>query len=297
MDKITAIRTFVRVVQSHSFSAVARELGSSQGTVSKRVAGLEELLGVRLLSRSSRELQLTSAGEEYYLHCLAMLEELDDVESRLTGDISQPRGKLTVAAPVAIGRLLLAPIVGEFLRTYPDIELSLSLSDAHVDLLSDGIDLAIRVSHLEDSSLVARQLLANPMLAVAAPGYLDSAGVPVHPAELSQHACLSYSRFKSSHQWQFHQNGQQISVQVGGRLQCDNGDTLLELALAGNGIALLPRWMVSQALQRGELVRVLPDYQARDVPINAVYLNRRYVPLKVKCFIDFFKESLNQRGL
>ncbi len=292
MDKITAIRTFVRVVQSHSFSAVARELGSSQGTVSKRVAALEEMLGIRLLSRSSRELQLTPAGEEYYQHALAMLEELDELESRLKGDISRPRGMLRVAAPVAIGRILLAPVVKEFLETYPDIQLSLSLSDAHVDLLSDGIDVAIRASQLEDSSLVARHLLANPMVAVASPGYLQQAGVPEHPSDLTAHACTSYSRFKSSHLWQFHQGEEQVSVQVGGRLQCDNGDTLLELTLADNGIALLPEWMLTAALQSGQLVRVLSAYQARELPINAVYLNRRYVPLKVKCFIDFVKQRL-----
>ncbi|MCL1037421.1 LysR family transcriptional regulator [Shewanella submarina] len=292
MDKITAIRTFVRVVQSHSFSAVARELGSSQGTVSKRVAALEELLGIRLLSRSSRELQLTPAGEEYYHHALAMLEELDELESRLKGDISRPRGMLRVAAPVAIGRILLAPVVKEFLETHPDIQLSLSLSDAHVDLLSDGIDVAIRASQLEDSSLVARPLLANPMVAVASPGYLQQAGAPEHPSELTAHACISYSRFRSSHLWQFHRGEEQVSVQVGGRLQCDNGDTLLELALADNGIALLPEWMLTAALQSGQLVRVLSAYQARELPINAVYLNRRYVPLKVKCFIDFVKQRL-----
>ncbi|MCL2913905.1 LysR substrate-binding domain-containing protein [Shewanella corallii] len=292
MDKITAIRTFVRVVQSHSFSAVARELGSSQGTVSKRVAALEEMLGIRLLSRSSRELLLTPAGEEYYRHALAMLEELDELESRLKGDISRPRGMLRVAAPVAIGRILLAPVVKEFLDTYPDIQLSLSLSDAHVDLLSDGIDVAIRASQLEDSSLVARPLLANPMVAVASPCYLQQAGVPEHPSDLTAHACISYSRFRSSHLWQFHQGEELVSVQVGGRLQCDNGDTLLELALADNGIALLPEWMLTAALQSGQLVRVLSAYQARELPINAVYLNRRYVPLKVKCFIDFVKQRL-----
>ncbi len=294
MDQIEAMRLFVRVVQKSSFSAVAREKGTSQATVSKKMAALEEKLGIRLLIRTSREVTLTPEGEQYYSYCQSMLEELDEVEWSLRSKTSSPKGVIRVSAPVAFGRLLLAPHIQSFLQQYPDIRLDLSLNDRHVDFVTDGIDVAIRARQLEDSNLIARKLFDNPMLLVAAPNYLELNGSPEYPKDLSTHNCIVYSLFQTAHTWHLKKDGQASpeSVSVSGRFVCDNGDTILETALQGVGIAALPVWMVKKHLDSGALTHVLPDYQGDNLPFHAVYLQSRYTPQKIRCFVDFLLSSL-----
>ncbi|WP_432474512.1 LysR family transcriptional regulator [Amphritea sp. HPY] len=297
MDQLSAMRVFVRVVQTGSFSAVGREMNSSQATISKKVAALETRLGVKLLTRSSRDHSLTEAGVEYFEKCLILLAELDEVEARVRSQVASPRGVLKITAPVAFGRLVLASLIKDFLLQFPDIRIDLSLSDRHVDLIAEGVDIAIRARKLEDSTLIAQPLFDNPMLPIASPEYLESHGTPQHPDDLKEHNCILYSLAREAYIWRFHQADKTFSVPVSGNFQSDNGDTNLEVVLSGLGITQLPIWMVEEYLQTGKLIRLLSDYGTDSIPFNAIYPQNRYVPLKVRCFIDFLKQKLTERGL
>lgn len=294
MDQLGAMRAFIRVVQIGSFSAVAREQNTSQATISKKVAALETKVGVKLLTRSSRDLSLTQVGVDYYEKCVAIIGELDEAEARVRSQVASPRGVIRITAPVVFGRLVIAPVIAEFLSLYPDIKVDLALSDKHVDLITEGVDVAIRARQLEDSSLVARHLFDNPMLLVAAPEYLALQGGPQDPSELKRHNCLVYSMLKTVNVWHFCHEQQNISVLVNGNFQSDNGDVILEVALAGTGLAVLPIWMVDSHLKSGRLKQIMPDYVAKPLPFNAIYPQSRYVPLKVRCFVDFVKQKLSE---
>ncbi|AMF99969.1 LysR family transcriptional regulator [Vibrio harveyi] len=292
MDQLSAMRAFVRVVQTGSFSATGREMNTSQTTISKKVAALEKKIGVKLLARSSRDHALTPAGAKYYQTCVDILGELDEAEAEARSEVASPQGTIRISAPVAFGRILLAPIMAEFFQRYPDIKVDLQLSDQHTDLISDGIDVAIRAKQLEDSTLIARHLFDNPMLVLAAPSYLQQHGAPKTLEDLKQHNCLVYSRMKDINVWSFTKQNQKHAVAVNGNFQSDNGDVLLEVALTGMGIVTLPIWMVEHHLKEGRLTQLMNDYTGQNLPFNAVYLQSRYTPLKVRCLIDFLKEKL-----
>lgn len=297
MDQLSAMRVFVRVVQTGSFSATGRELNTTQTTISKKVAALEKVLGVKLLTRSSRDHALTDVGAEYYEKCVAILGEVDEAEANARSQVASPKGVIRIAAPVAFGRLVIAPIIAEFFSLYPEIRVDLAQSDRHVDLISEGVDVAIRARKLEDSSLIARHLFENPLLLVASPEYLSLHGEPKEPMELKRHNCLVYTMLKTLNNWQFNRENEQFSVPVSGNFQSDNGDVILEVALAGLGFAQLPIWMVGEHLTSGRLKQVLPDYKAQTLPFNAIYPQNRYVPLKVRCFVDFMKLKLSENPM
>lgn len=292
MDQLVAMRTFVRVVQTGNFSAAAREQNSSQANVSKRVAALESLLGVKLLTRTSRELSLTDMGNEYYDKCLVILAELDEADAAVRSEAASPKGTLRIAAPIALARLVLAPLIKPFTEQYPEIIIDLAASDAQVDLIAQGIDVAIRVKKLEDSSLIARHLFDNPMLVVASPDYLALNGRPETPDDLRHHNCIVYSLFSSVNSWHFTKEDKKFTVPVKGNFRSSNGDTNLEVALTGLGIIQLPVWMLAKHLKSGRLTQILTDYNAGSIPLNAIYPQNRYVPLKVRCFVDFLKQEL-----
>lgn len=297
MDQLIAMRTFVKVVQTGNFSAAAREQNSSQANVSKRVAALESLLGVKLLTRTSRELSLTAMGSEYYEKCLAILAELDEADAAVRSEIASPKGTLKIAAPIALARLVLAPLIKSFIEQYPEIKIDMAANDAQVDLIAQGIDIAIRATKLEDSSLVARHLFDNPMLLLASPDYLEQWGTPAAPEDLKQHNCIVYSLLNAINVWRFCQDDKAFSVAVKGNFQSSNGDTNLEVALTGLGIVQLPIWMVDEHLKSGRLTQILTDYKADSIPLNAIYPQNRYVPLKVRCFVDFLKTELANRDI
>ncbi len=275
-----------------AFLPRVREMNTSQTTISKKVAALEKKIGVKLLARSSRDHALTPAGAKYYQTCVDILGELDEAEAEARSEVASPQGTIRISAPVAFGRILLAPIMAEFFQRYPDINVDLQLSDQHTDLISDGIDVAIRAKQLEDSTLIARHLFDNPMLVLAAPSYLQQHGAPKTLEDLKQHNCLVYSRMKDINVWSFTKQNQKHAVAVNGNFQSDNGDVLLEVALTGMGIVTLPIWMVEHHLKEGRLTQLMNDYTGQNLPFNAVYLQSRYTPLKVRCLIDFLKEKL-----
>jgi DNA-binding transcriptional LysR family regulator len=292
MDQLGAMRTFVSVVQTGSFSAAGRALSSSQATISKKVAALEDKIGVKLMARSSRELSLTQSGQAYYEHCINILQEIDEVEADIRAQVTTPKGLLRVAAPAPLARLLLAPLMGDFLCEYPDIEINLSIEERVIDLVADGIDIAVRAKKLEDSSLIARPLFNNPLMIVASPSYLEKHGTPIHPKDLKTHSCIVYNFNKSLNNWHFQDNGDWLSIPVKGVVRSNSGETNLELALAGLGITQLPIWMMDSYLKSGQLTQVLKHYPSDSIPINLVYPHSRHIPLKVRCFVDFIQERL-----
>ncbi|ENO8809614.1 LysR family transcriptional regulator [Photobacterium damselae subsp. damselae] len=296
MDKLGAMRAFVRVVQTGSFSATGRELNTSQTAISKKVAALEKEIGVKLLTRNSRELALTPSGTEYFNKCVAILGEIDEAEASAREDVAVPKGVLRISAPIAFSRLVLASLLSEFNSLYPEISIDLLASDQHVDLISSGVDVAIRARNLEDSTLIARHLFDNVLMLFASPDYLAKNGTPNKPEDLLEHNCLVYSRLHSVNTWSFSCKQQEHLISVHGSFRCDNGDVLLDAALAGLGITHLPKWMVSRYVESGELVPLLVDYEGQKLPFNAVYLQNRYVPLKVRCFVDFLKQKIDGCG-
>lgn len=297
MDKLSAIRAFVLVVQTGSFSAAAREQGTTQATMSKKVAALEDDMGVKLLTRTSRELSLTEVGQDYFHRCVSILSELDEAESNARSQMGRPTGLLRISAPVVFGNRFIGPVLAEFLRNYPELKVDLHLSDKHVDLVAERIDIAIRAKQLEDSSLIARHLFDNPMVLVAAPSYLSTNIEPTSPDQLASHNCILYSMLKSIGVWHFSRKGKNQSVAVSGSCRCDSGDVILQLAIDGVGIAQLPVWMVKEFVDSGQLVILLREFEVNPLPFHAVFPQNRYVPLKVRSFLDFIKLKIEHSEL
>jgi len=291
MDQLTAMRIFTRVVQTGSFSAVARELGVGQSTVSKRLAALEVKLGTRLLARTSRKLSLTEVGSDYYERCLQILIEVDEAEACAISMTGNPKGLLRVSVPVSFGQRHVIPHLPEFLRTYSNVTLDIKLIDHHADLVAEGIDVAIRIGILEDSSLLFRRLGDSPRLLVASKTYLDKWGRPRHPDQLKDHNCLVYSLLSTGNIWHFQSQGKNFTVHVKGTFRANNSDAVRQMALAGSGIMVLPKWMSQPHIQNGELEVILQEYAPQGFPIQAVYPPNRYVPSKVRSFVSFLQQA------
>ncbi len=297
MDQLVGMRTFARVAQALSFQEAARLEGLSQGTVSKRVAGLEDHLGVQLLRRSQREVTLTSAGEVYLTECLRLLEEFDTVEASIRADAGAPAGIVRITLSPVLSRLIVAPLLVEFLREYPMIEIVSFLTERHSDIIGESIDVAFRVRELEDSSLIAVRISSNPLALAAAPSYLAVAGIPNRPEDLEAHNCLTFNRMKASHSWRFSQGRKKIEVPVHGTLTADQGDTLVEYAAAGAGIVLMPEWVMADHLAEGQLVRLLPDWTPPSIPLNIVHANSAAVPLRARLLVDYVRRNIRKRNL
>jgi DNA-binding transcriptional LysR family regulator len=287
MDRLDCIQSFVRVVETGSFSAVARELNTTQPTISKQIAALEDYLDVQLLTRSTRKLQLTQEGERFFEHCQAVLDAAAVAEASV-GQRQKPAGTLRVSCPVAFGQHQLMPYVGNFLDRYPDIKLDLTLSDRFTDLVEDGIDLAIRIGQVNDPSLITHRLGVTRRVTVGATTYFRKHPKPQTPEELVNHNCIVYTRLATGNEWHFQQpTGGTVQVTVNGNLQVDNSTAIREAVLSGLGIAVCPVWLFGDLLQSDSLSTVLKDYQPLPLPIQAVYRRGRFIPAKVRCFIEY----------
>jgi DNA-binding transcriptional LysR family regulator len=259
--------------------------------ISRRLAGLEARLGVRLVNRTTRSLRLTDEGASYYETCARVLAEIEEADAAVSAGRVEPQGALKVAMPASFGHQHLAPLIPEFAARYPKVQLALSLSDRNVNLIEEGFDLAIRIAHLEDSSLAARQLAPNRRVVCASPAYLKRHGTPRTPQDLAQHNCLTANDFVTT--WDYKDaQGTPGSVRVSGRYACDNWEVLREWALAGMGVALKSTWDVHRHLADGSLVSVCEGYVFdSDVAIYAVYPHRRFLPAKTRVFIEFLSAS------
>jgi DNA-binding transcriptional LysR family regulator len=293
MHNIEAVPIFVRVAEQESFSAAAREVGLSKSQVSKIVRELEDRLGVRLLNRTTRRVSLTSEGQEYFAQCRRILGELQDAEHALSRHQTSPAGLLRVSMPVSLGMRYLAPIVAEFLALHPGIEMDVELSDRRVDLVEEGFDVAIRVGELTESSLVARRLAPTRLFMCASPSYLAARGTPEHPRELEQHACMVYGLQQlQARQWKLERNGEVVLARVGGPIVANNGELLMEAAVAGMGITLAPDFILQSAVEQGKLVRIMVPWSGWSAAVWAVYPHRRHLSPKVRAFVEHISQRL-----
>lgn len=290
-DTFQEMVVFAKVVAAGSLSAAARDLGTSPALISRRLAALESRLGVRLVNRTTRTLNLTVEGSRYYEACTRVLADIQEADAEVAAGRVEPRGALKVALPASFGHQHVAPLVPKFAERYPKVELALSLSDRSVNLMDEGFDLAVCIADLRDSSLAARRLAPNRRVVCASPAYLAAHGTPRTPEDLAKHNCLVVSDFTAN--WEYKtRDGRSTSVRVQGRYACDNWEVLRQWALAGLGIALKSTWDVYRQLEDGSLVVLLPDYTFHsDVAIYAVYPHRRFLPAKTRVFIEFLAES------
>lgn len=282
-DKLQALRVFRRVAELGSFSAAAEDLNLTPATVSKHIAFLEQSVGTRLIHRTTRRMHLSDAGTHYLASVRRILDELDETESRVRGLDASPQGKIRVNAPMSFGLSHLPPIIDSFLQTYPDIEVDLQLSDQVVDLVERGVDLALRIrEQLPDSSLTARRLCATHRVVCASPAYLAARGTPQHPDDLQEHRCLLYSRHSSPRRWQL---GKQV-VEVSGRYQVDSSLAIRDSVLNGQGITLIPTFLVYRELKEGRLKALLPDYPPTGHDLYAVFPPGQHRPDRVRAFVE-----------
>lgn len=296
MDRLTNLEVFVKVVESSSFAAAARYFGMSPAMVSKHVQALEERLGARLLNRTTRRLSLTEVGRAYYERSRQVLADIEEADRAVSDLQVAPRGILKLNAPFSFGLRHLAPALADYLATYPEVTVDVTLNDRYIDLLAEGVDLALRIGQLADSSLVARRLGEIRIVLCAAPDYLERRGTPRAPKDLADHDCLEYTYASTPREWHFATvDGRHEVVRITGRLLCNNGDILRTAALAGSGVARLPTFIVGEDLSAGRLVPIaLSGYEPPSVALYAVYPPGRHLSPKVRSFIDFLAKRFGE---
>lgn len=285
MNKLVAMKCFVRAVETGSFSAVGRELGIGQPAVSRHIAALEQALGTQLLHRSTRNLGMTPEGQRYYAQARLALEVIDHAESDARGQ-RNPQGLLRITCSPALGAEAIISALPTFMTRYPDIQLDLKLTDAYTDLVTDGLDLAIRGGVLADCALRARRVGTSERVYVASTAYLDAWGMPDIPADLASHHCILYSHSACGDTWPFNEG----DTLIRGRVRIDNLEGIRRAVLEGMGIGYLPSWMVWDALQAGRLRVVLQHFTTKPAPLHAVYAAQRLLPQRAVVFIDYLAE-------
>jgi DNA-binding transcriptional LysR family regulator len=288
-DRLPDLELFTRIVEAGSLSAAARSLGTTQPTVSKRLAAMERELAVRLVQRSTHRLRLTEEGQAWYDSCRRWLTELREVSASLKGKGRDLEGTLRINAPVTLGRVVVAPLVRRFLELYPGLSVALSLTDHRVDLVVDNVDVAVRVGAIGNPSVVARKLLTYRTRLVAAPSYLAAHGTPTSVEELCTHQVLFYGTPLVE---DVEGPGGRVRLNASARLYTDDGFTFLDALEAGMGIGLSSPWLVEPSIARGALVRVLPDAWGLKLPVHAVYMPSRVLPARVRAFVTFLQKEL-----
>lgn len=287
MDRLTCDRMFAAVMEMGSFTAAAHRLGTSSGQASKLVSRLEELLGVRLLNRTTRAISPTEAGQAYYDRLRPLLDEFDSLDDAVRNVTGTPRGHLRLTAPLTFGGLELTPVLNSFARQWPEIALTVSFSDRVVNLVDEGFDVAIRVGRLDESSMIARKLCDVRIVTVAAPDWLERHGTPRTPQEVSDMACIIDTNFREPGRWPFRQDGRSVVVPVRGRLHYSNAEACLNGAELGLGLACVPSFVAADALRAGRVRQVLRDFEAEPFGVHALYSHSRHLAAKVRVLVDF----------
>ncbi len=296
MHRFEELQAFVAVVEAGSFTAAADRLDQAKSAVSRRVAALEERLGVQLLRRTTRRLNLTDTGRSFYERSARILADLDEAESAVLQQHGELRGTLRVALPLSFGVRHMGDVIAEFAKQHPRVEFDLELNDRRVDLVQEGADLAIRIGRLQDSTLIARRLFEARTVVCASQSYLDARGVPATPSELQTHDCLAYGNIQEPGRWPFTDlNGDRHHVHVNITMSANSGDFLCEAAVQGLGIVLQPTFIAGEKICTGELVPVLQDYEWPVSPAYAVYPPTRHLSHRVRAFIDFLAERFAGR--
>ncbi|PYD75695.1 LysR family transcriptional regulator [Novacetimonas pomaceti] len=294
MDRIDLFRVFARVVETTSFTRAAGTLKLPRSTVSTAIQELEGRLGVRLLARTTRSVTPTADGMAFYEHCLRLIADVEEAENLFRQDANTPRGLLRVNLPGRIGRLLVAPMLPEFLDRYPGIDIELGVTDRAVNLVEDGVDCVLRIGPLEDSGLIARALGELPLVNVASPAYLARHGVPRVPADLTRHMAVRYASPSTARveAWEWMEGGMPRTLPMSGRVTVNSAEAFIACCLAGLGLIQIPAYDVADLLRRGELVEVLSQWCAPPLPMTLLYPHRRHLSRKMQVFADWLEEVL-----
>jgi DNA-binding transcriptional LysR family regulator len=295
MSQFEEMRTFVRIVEAGSISKAAEQLGIAKSGVSRRLTDLEGRLGVRLINRTTRRSSLTEAGRSYYAGAVKLMADVAELDASTADAEASLKGRLRLAVPLSFGLAHLAPAIDEFLREHPGLELDVDFSDRQVDLVERGVDLAIRIAQLEDSNLQARRLCPIRLLLCASPAYLEAHGRPQRPVDIEDHRLLRYAASGGSAIRLPDGEGGEVLVQAVAPIVANNGDFLRDMAVAGQGITLIPSFIAWQALAVGDLVAIMPGHAPRPLNAWAVYPRNRYLSLRARLFIDFLAARFGER--
>lgn len=294
MDQFKQLSTFAEVATRGSLSSAARAEGVAPAMIGRRLDALEERLGVKLLQRTTRKIALTNEGTAFLEDCQRILADLEEAETAVSERSARASGQLAVSAPAGFGRQHVAPLVPSFLTEHRDVKLTLSLNDRVVDLIGEGIDVAIRIASLTDSNLIGVKLADNKRVVVASPAYLKRHGVPTSLDELSNHNCLAFSSDGSQRGWTFRQNGKNVTLKVEGNMVCNDGEVLHDWAVSGKGLAWRSMWEVGSEIESGKLATVLDEFTAPGNDIYAIFAQRRHLPLRIRAFVDFLRHAYSK---
>ncbi|MFV2032839.1 MAG: LysR substrate-binding domain-containing protein [Gammaproteobacteria bacterium] len=297
MNKFEELEAFVAVVDRHSFSHAADRLGVAKSKLSRRVSELEKRLGVQLMQRTTRTLSLTDTGRHFYQRAVNLLSDLNEAEQIVSEAQYSLSGKIKLAAPLGIGIGQLSKPIAEFMALHPEVEIAVELNDRHVDLVSEGFDLAVRVGHLQDSNLIARKLATVGFAVCASPAYLEKHGEPQHPSELSDHQVMLYSNVQVGRQWFFYEDNKRILPRVRYRLSANNGELLAKVASHGLAITAGPLFYLQEYIDRGELVPILKAFPNPESGMYAVYPPGRLVSRRVKMLSDYLMEYFREASI
>ncbi|QVW26448.1 LysR family transcriptional regulator [Pseudomonas hormoni] len=295
MNRLESMSILIAVVDAGSLSAAARRLGMPLTTVSRKVAELEAHLHTRLLHRTTRQLSLTEAGDSYVAACRRILEDIGEAERAATGEYASPKGELVVTAPVVFGRLHVVPVVAEFLAHYPEIDISLVLTDRVVHLMDEHADVAVRIGELPDSMLMATEVGTVRRVVCASPAYLATHGVPTTPQDLAGHDCITFEVLASMRAWVFGAGKSELSVPVHSRLTVNTAEAAIAAAILGVGLIRVLSYQVADSVRDNELSIVLDEFESAPLPINLVHKGQTPLPLKLRAFFDFVTPRLRIR--
>ncbi len=288
MDTLDGLKTVIAVVETSSFTAASERLGMSKALVSKYVGEVENGLGIRLFNRTTRQLALTEAGKRYYEQAVTLLEQFSAMVDDVTDEQISPRGLIRISAPVTFGEMKLAPLLTEFSNLYPELKVELILTNRAIDMLEEAIDVRLRIGGVDDSNMIARHLKTYPLILSAAPSYIQQYGLPKSPPEIAEHRCIIDSNFRVGKQWPFiSPEGDSATINVSSSMAANSPQAVREMAIAGGGIAMVPNFIVEDAIDDGLLLPVLPEYTTLEFGLYAIYPHRKYIAKKVRCFIDF----------
>lgn len=295
MDRLDSMHVFVSVVETGSFSAAARKLGTPLPTISRKIAELESFLKTGLLIRTTRKLTLTDAGQTYLTSCRQILDAVNGAESTAAGEYSSPKGRLTVTAPIVFGRLHILPVTVEFLNVYPDVDVQLELRDSSLDLLDEHIDLALRIGELPDSRMIATRIGEIRQVVCASPAYLAKHGAPKTPHEIASHECITISSLMFPSTWIFKTGRVKKSITIHSRLIVNTAEAAIDAAVAGIGLVNALSYQVEAAIRCGALCIVLEKFESDPMPVSLIFAGQRLVPLKLRAFLDFATPRLRAR--
>ena len=293
MDRLQAMHLFVRVAELSSFSAVAQQMGLARSAVTRHIAALEQHLGIKLMVRSTRRLMLTSAGSAYLEKCRVILNLVEAAETGVAEERQTPRGMIRISLPLTYGLMRVAPILLDFARRYPEVQLDMDYTDRRVNLIEEAIDLSVRITSRLGATEIARRIGSSQLQTVASPAYLAEHGTPLHPSELLHHECLSYTTTAESKQtWSFEVDGVLTAYPIRARIHSNNGEALNDAVERGLGIALQPDFIIERSLQLGKVVTILNEFPLPELGIYAMLPSNRQVPHRVRVLMEFLADQL-----